>query len=99
MVHDPARRRPPETSVPWTLVRARGDDAATFLQGQLSCDVTSLVSGDSARGLVLTPAGDVVTSLWCHYHPDGVDLVVRSEVLDQTLSTLAPLPYAHQMHF
>ncbi len=79
---------PPETSVPWTLVRARGEDAATFLQGQLSCDVTSLVSGDSARGLVLTPAGDVVTSLWCHYHPDGVDLVVRSEVLDQTLSTL-----------
>ncbi len=78
----------PETPVPWTLVRARGADATTFLQGQLSCDVASLVSGHAVPGLLLTPAGDVVTSLWCHYDPEGTDLVVRSEALEPTLTSL-----------
>lgn len=75
-------------SVAWTLVRARGVDARTFLQGQLSCDLADLNSEKVVQGLVLTPAGDVVTSLWCYLDPEGVDLVVRTEVVDSTLSTL-----------
>ena len=74
--------------VSWTLVRARGDDAASFLQGQLSCDVATLANTGHAEGLVLTPSGDVVTSLWCRRVPEGVDLVVRTEVVDQMLASL-----------
>lgn len=74
--------------VEWTLVRARDVDAVTFLQGQLSCDVSALTSGQRVEGLVLTPAGDVVTSLWCHHNPEGVDLVVRTEALDEMLRAL-----------
>jgi folate-binding Fe-S cluster repair protein YgfZ len=75
-------------AVHWTLVRARGADTRTFLQGQLSCDVTSLTTGESVEGLVLAPSGEVVTSVWCREDPEGIDLVVRAEVLDQTLGTL-----------
>jgi folate-binding protein YgfZ len=75
-------------AVHWSLVRARGADARTFLQGQLSCDVASLTTGECVEGLVLAPSGEVVTSLWCRQDPEGIDLVVRAEVLDQTLVTL-----------
>ncbi|MDH2902605.1 MAG: hypothetical protein PXZ08_01470 [Actinomycetota bacterium] len=74
--------------VDWTLVRARGVDATTFLQGQLSCDVSILAPHELVTGLVLTPTGEVVTSAWCQHDPEGVDLVVRSESLEPMLSTL-----------
>ena len=41
------------------LVTITGGDAASFLQGQLSQDVESLVVGDSALSLLLTPQGKV----------------------------------------
>jgi folate-binding Fe-S cluster repair protein YgfZ len=77
-----------DQAVHWRLVRARGADTRTFLQGQLSCDVTSLATGECVEGLVLAPSGDVVTSLGCREHPEGIDLVMRAEVLDNTLGAL-----------
>ncbi len=74
--------------VHWHLIEARGDDTVAFLQGQLSCDVLATPSGASTAGLVLTPAGEVITSLDCRHHPEGRDLVVRAEALDATLSSL-----------
>jgi folate-binding Fe-S cluster repair protein YgfZ len=74
--------------VHWTLIEARGEDARTFLQGQLSCDVLSLSLGHCVHGLLLTPSGEVITSLRCDFHPEGVDIVVRSEVVNQTLAAL-----------
>jgi folate-binding Fe-S cluster repair protein YgfZ len=77
-----------DQAVHWTLVRARGADTRTFLQGQLSCDVTSLAPGECVEGLILAPSGEVVTSLWCREDPEGNDLVVRAEALELTLVAL-----------
>ena len=78
----------PERAVHWTLIRARGADTRAFLQGQLSCDVASLGEEGSVAGLVLSPAGEVLTSLTCHSDADGVDLVVRAELAQPTLDAL-----------
>jgi len=40
-----------------------GPDAETFLQGQLSCDVTALAATDGAWSLLLAPNGKVVAWL------------------------------------
>ncbi|MBU6514432.1 MAG: hypothetical protein KGL05_03470 [Acidobacteriota bacterium] len=74
--------------VRWRTIEARGTDTLAFLQGQLSCDVNSLSSHEWRRGLLLTPAGEVVTSLSCRAAREGVDLVVRAEALETTLSAL-----------
>lgn len=74
--------------VQWRRILARGSDARTYLQGQLSCDVASLDEGGQVRGLLLSPSGDVITSLTCIAQHDGFDLQVRSEVLDVAMSTL-----------
>ena len=74
--------------IDWSVIRARGDDAASFLQGQLSCDLTTLASNPTVEGLLLSPAGDVITSLTCRRDDEGVDLVVRRESLTTTLGAL-----------
>jgi folate-binding Fe-S cluster repair protein YgfZ len=74
--------------VAWTLLEARGDDTRAFLQGQLSCDVLSIVAGQSVDGLLLTPSGGVITSLRCSYHPEGIDIAVRAEISGATTSAL-----------
>lgn len=78
----------PERAVHWTLVHARGAHTRTFLHGQLSCDVLSLGEEGSVEGLVLTPAGVVLTSLSCRASAEGVDLVVRAEMAQPTLDAL-----------
>jgi folate-binding Fe-S cluster repair protein YgfZ len=80
---------PPHDRVSWSLIEARGEDARPFLQGQLSCDVMNLVPGESTNGLLLTPSGDVITSLRCDGLSDGLDLVVRSELAESARSALA----------
>ena len=46
-------------SVPRDVVRVSGPDAETYLQGQCSQDVSSLVAGGSAESLLLSPQGKV----------------------------------------
>jgi len=77
--HEPVR---------WHLIEARGADAATFLQGQLSCDLLAVASGAGAPGLLLSPGGEVITSLTCVRQPEGIDLVLRAEVVESTLASL-----------
>lgn len=78
----------PAEPVSWHLIEARGNDTATFLQGQLSCDVLSLTPGTETNGLLLSPGGDVVSSLSCRQHGEGVDLLVRAESAEATLRSL-----------
>jgi folate-binding Fe-S cluster repair protein YgfZ len=79
---------PPDSIVHWSRLAARGEDATTFLQGQLSCDVMALAPRESVAGLLLAPSGDVITSLVCQSSPDGVDLVVRQEIAGDALTAL-----------
>ena len=79
---------PAHLETEWTLIQARGENAIEFLQGQLSCDVLAGGQSDCIEGLVLTPGGDVITSLVCRLAPEGVDLVVRREVAEASLVAL-----------
>lgn len=49
--------------LPVDVVRVRGADAGTFLQGQVSADVTSLAAGEVTRALLLEPQGRLVAWL------------------------------------
>jgi folate-binding protein YgfZ len=44
------------------VLRVHGDDARTWLQGQVTCDV--LLGGPSVHGLVLSATGHVITDVW-----------------------------------
>lgn len=78
----------PNEPVTWRLIQARGAEAVSFLQGQLSCDVTMVTSGHGVDGLLLTPSGEVITSLHVRAHVEGVDIVVRSELSAVATSAL-----------
>lgn len=52
-------------------VRASGADAGTYLQGQISQDVESLVDGATAWSLLLQPTGKLVS--WFRIHRVGAD--------------------------
>src|SRR3954466_401421 len=57
------RREVGAVEVPRDVVVASGSDTETFLQGQLSQDVTALAVGASAPSLLLSPQGKLVVWL------------------------------------
>ena len=77
--------RPREERVEWSCVWLRGSDAASFAQGQLTQDVTS---GDGARAAVLQPDGSLLAAGVVRVVPDGVGLVVPTELGDAVASRL-----------
>jgi folate-binding Fe-S cluster repair protein YgfZ len=75
------------TTLRWSVIEARGDDAEVFLQGQVSQDLTALDS-NGAWTLVLAPDSVVVTAAFATRVEDGIDLVVPSELADLAASRL-----------
>lgn len=71
----------------WSVIEARGRDALTFLQGQLSQDLAD-VREEGTWSLVLAP--DSVVVAICHVRPreDGFDLVVAREDAEAALVRL-----------
>lgn len=59
------------------VLRVRGDDARTWLQGQVTCDV--LLGGPSVHGLVLSATGHVISDVWVldRSSPDAPELWLR----------------------
>jgi folate-binding protein YgfZ len=55
--------------VPRGVVRITGDEAATYLQGQVSQDVEAIAEGEAAWSLVLDPGGKLVS--WFRLHRLG----------------------------
>jgi folate-binding protein YgfZ len=75
------------STLQWSIIRARGLEAETYLQGQLSQDLSTL--GESgAWALVLQP--DSVVLATCYVTPvdDGFDLVVARELVDVVTTRL-----------
>lgn len=72
------------------VLRVRGDDARTWLQGQVTCDV--LLGGPSVHGLVLSATGHVVSDVWVldRSTPDAAELWLRmpSEFFDAAVKRL-----------
>jgi folate-binding Fe-S cluster repair protein YgfZ len=71
----------------WSVIEARGEEALTFLQGQLSQDLSAL-GDEGAWSLVLAP--DSVVVAVCHVRPreGGLDLVVAREDVEVTFARL-----------
>jgi folate-binding Fe-S cluster repair protein YgfZ len=65
----------------WSVLEARGADAATFLQGQLSQDLRSL-DDEGAWTLILAPDSVVVTTGFITAAADGFDVFLPRELAE-----------------
>jgi folate-binding protein YgfZ len=67
------------------VVHVRGDDARSWLNGQVSHDVAKL-SGDSAQyAMALTVKGRVVSDLWALEDPPGMAIVLPAARIERAL--------------
>jgi len=70
------------------VVHVRGDDARSWLNGQVSNDVREL-SGDLAHyALALTVKGRIVSDLWAIEEPDGLAIVLPEARCEATIERL-----------
>ena len=76
-----------DTALRWSGIVACGPDAESFLQGQLSQDVTT-VSSSGRWALLLAPDGIVITSCYVATLDDGFVLQVPRELADAALARL-----------
>ncbi len=77
----------PDTRFDWSLITVRGEDAESFLQGQLSQDVTR-ADEHGLWTLVLTPTSEVITSGLLTRVEDRFELLVGTAVAEITLTRL-----------
>lgn len=70
------------------VLLARGPDARTFLQGQLSADVDQLTAHTALMTSCSSPQGRVQAVLWLIQRSDAIALLVPSELLDASLTRL-----------
>lgn len=75
------------TALAWSAIEARGDEALSFLQGQVSQDLSRLEESDLWT-LVLAPDSVVVSAGVLRAKDGGVDLLVERELADKTVSRL-----------
>ena len=59
-----------------------GPDAATFLQGYLTCDVETLEEGVGAPMAYCNIKGRVLANGWAHGRADRIELIVHASVTD-----------------
>jgi len=75
-----------DSTAGWSSIVARGPEAESFLQGQLSQDISTVTTG--AWALLLAPDGIVITSCLVSATPDGYDLAVPRELGEVALARL-----------
>jgi folate-binding protein YgfZ len=77
------------TIEPRDVVRVTGDDAATYLQGQVSQDIDRIEVGGSAWSLVLDPTGKLVSWFRIHRMADNEFLLdLESGAAETTVARL-----------
>ncbi len=69
-------------------IRVGGDDATEFLQGQLSCDVTSIATGSVVDGAWLNPAGRVIMLAQLVKTEADYVIYLAADLLDAVLARL-----------
>jgi folate-binding protein YgfZ len=74
----------------WGLIRARGEDAASFLNGQLTQDMAGLAPGQARLAGYCTPKGRLLASFvaW-RPAPDEILLACSADLLAPTLKRLS----------
>lgn len=75
-----------DTTFRWSRLLASGPEAETFLQGQVSQDITT--TGEGAWALLLAPDGVVLTSSYVTTSDDGFVLDVPRELGEAALARL-----------
>jgi folate-binding protein YgfZ len=70
------------------VVHVRGDDARSWLNGQISNDVRELHGDDARYALTLTVKGRIVSDLWALDEPPGMALVLPEARCQATLERL-----------
>ncbi len=76
-----------DSTIQWSSIVATGPDAESFLQGQLSQDL-STVTPDGTWSLLLAPDGVVITSVYVRSEGGGYALTVPREFGDVALTRL-----------
>lgn len=62
------------------MLRFSGQDAETFLQGQLSCDVSEVRQGSSSHGAYCSAKGRMLANFLLWREPDGFAMVLSREL-------------------
>jgi len=71
------------------LLEISGKDAATFLQGQLTCDIRRLDNQDALLGAHCNPKGRVISSFWiAKTQGDAIALRCHASIAEKALATL-----------
>jgi len=65
----------------WSVLKARGPETESFLQGQLSQDL-ALVDEEGSWSLILEPDSVVMTSCFVQRREDGFDVIVPRELAE-----------------
>jgi len=68
-------------SLKWRRIRVRGADRLSYLQGQLTQDITE----GQLQSLLLQPSGEVLSDLEISVQDDYIDLVVPDSLADDVL--------------
>lgn len=72
------------------IIRVAGDDAAKFLQGQLTQDVVLMKPGESRLAALCNPKGRMLASFWALKRAeDEILLICRKDLLARTLKRLS----------
>jgi folate-binding Fe-S cluster repair protein YgfZ len=77
-----------DTTPRWSSIVASGPEAESFLQGQLSQDLSAITASDQ-WALLLAPDGVVITSCLVTATPDGYALTIPRELAEIALARLS----------
>ncbi len=80
------------------LVRLRGTDRATWLQGLVTNDIAAAERGARSYGAYLTPQGRMITDLWAVPTSDALLLDVPASVAASLAARLDGLIFAEDVH-
>lgn len=68
------------------LLRVAGEDAESWLNGQVTADVRGLSQGEARYALTVTVKGRVITDLWVAHDAQGLVLSLPSSTYDAALA-------------
>ncbi|MFK8015095.1 MAG: folate-binding protein, partial [Gammaproteobacteria bacterium] len=71
-----------------SFVRVNGADAAGFLNGQFTQNVSNLAPEETRIGAFCTPKGRVMAVAYLHQTADGLELWTARDLLDELVATL-----------
>ncbi len=71
------------------VIRVRGEEAGTFLQGQVTCDVTQLGEQEAVLGAHCNPKGRAQSTFVCSKNGEDYLLLLPKDQLDDTVQALA----------